>query len=382
MTMTLFKFKDQLPNAQYLDLSDGETISDYTSLMWIERYRNFGEFTIVAPVSSGLRTKLPLGSLISHTGTEELMIVENHEIDEDVDGKSTIKVTGRSFETFLENRIVTYYGGNADAARTPPGVIQTFYFPTASTPSQHAVRLINFHTYRNPVANLADISNLRTISTVSLATGASTTRELKITDLHKSLLELLAIDDLGIRSVRPGNAISYGYDDYATLIYTNPGDFGFVIHEGIDQSGKVSFSNAAGELQNAKYLWSLKNKRTVVHVKGTTIRTPRYSDFDAKGYDFRAGYVDATDIKSPVTDELTALYSRGDAYLGEMKDITIVSVSIAPNTSRFKYREDYNVGDKVSVFGNYNSDHVMRVTEHVEIIDETGTSSYPTLEAI
>lgn len=96
--MDLFRFND--PNT----FTSGQTIDEWDSASWTERYRDPGEFEIKAKLSSGLREFLPLGTLISHHKTLEVMVVENHQIAEDVDSDPLLTITGRSLQTLLESR--------------------------------------------------------------------------------------------------------------------------------------------------------------------------------------------------------------------------------------------------------------------------------------
>jgi hypothetical protein len=47
-----------------------------------------------------------------------------------------------------------------------------------------------------------------------------------------------------------------------------------------------------------------------------------------------------------------------------------------------KFRVDYNIGDIVYVVGDYGVSQKMRVTEYAEILDENGSSAFPTLELV
>jgi hypothetical protein len=375
MSLTLFKYADHTPNLNTLFLTNAQAITGFKSVMWIERYRDAGEFTITAPVSSGLRTKLPLGSLISHTETQELMIVESHEINDTINGDVNVVITGRSFETMMENRVLSYNGvSGAGGFPIPPNqAIPTYYFVESNTPANHLVEVIEWHCYDGGIFSTQNITNLRTVSTVPGGVGVATTREMEITDLYSSVLELLAIDDLGIRSVRPGPLSGL---PLAT-------DLGFIIHKGEDKSASVAFDHASGDIRNGQYLWTNKKKKTSVLIQGTTYRAIKSDGSSSAGYDFRAGYIDAKEIDTGVfTDDLNALLARGESYLATHKEKNIVRVEVTPTTNRLRYRQDYDVGDLVAVTGNYDTAGVMRVVEHVEIVDENGQSSYPTLEAI
>jgi hypothetical protein len=98
--------------------------------------------------------------------------------------------------------------------------------------------------------------------------------------------------------------------------------------------------------------------------------------------------VDASDIDNqfsayPQGADLTAVINklliRGYEALAQQSNVAITNAKISSSSQTYKYRTDYNVGDIVSVRGDYNTSARMRVIEHVEIEDETGESSYPTL---
>jgi hypothetical protein len=102
--MDLFKFTMQQGHETVLQ--GGEAINGVRSVMWTERYRGVGEFEIKAFLSSGLLSKLPLGTLISHVNTLEVMMVEDHQITENKDEDPMLTITGRSFYAFLDFRVV------------------------------------------------------------------------------------------------------------------------------------------------------------------------------------------------------------------------------------------------------------------------------------
>lgn len=127
--MDLFKYKD------ISSFSDGESINGWESISWIERYRDPGAFELKARLSSGLKDFLPIGTVISHAKTLEIMIVENHEVIEDVDEDPSLKITGRSFDSYLEQRVV---GANQNWA-SPPAVIPNYTL----WPMRYGIKLKN-----------------------------------------------------------------------------------------------------------------------------------------------------------------------------------------------------------------------------------------------
>lgn len=374
---------EQTPSGSAIILEHGHMINGLDSKMWIERYRNAGEFTLVGNVGNGYRDILPIGSFISHTGTDELMIVENHEIDEGEDADVKIKITGRSIEApIMENRIV---GANR-ASVSPVGP----YATASGTAWDAAALLIDAHVRLCTPLNTGDaISNCRVVSTVTGVPIVNTVRELELKQVYQVVLELLAQNDIGIKSVRPGPW---------TLDYDQPGpsgaffvrtDFGFVIHNGVDRRREVGLSYNEGDIKSGQYLWTNKSRKDSVQVnsKWYSIRV----DSGPTGISRRVGTLDARDIdenfaSAPAGADITriqaAMTARGNEYLGKQNDINISRIEITDNNSRYSYRWDYNVGDIVAVNGNYETNTVMRVAEFVEIEDENGYIGYPTLEAI
>lgn len=162
-----------------------------------------------------------------------------------------------------------------------------------------------------------------------------------------------------------------------------------VVHRGLDRAKDVSFSYSAGDIKSAEYLWSIKKHKTSALVSGKWVEVMIHGP--EVGYNRRTMFVDASDLDEAYSVAPTgtawtlianAMEVRGRQALSAQRMVSMSSVQINPDSSRNKYRKDYNVGDLVSVYGNYNASSVMRVTEHVEIEDERGNVSYPTLSAV
>lgn len=371
--MHLFKFTDSTKT----NLINGQTIDGYDSAMWVERYRTPGEFELVAPLSSGLKTFLPLGTIISHTDTLEFAIVENHEINEEKDADPIVTITGRSFDSYLENRIVGMQIA-VDDAESP---YVDFVLSSDNTWNQ-AVSLINRHIHGTfTIDDNETLNNNIVAATVTPGSGTSVARLIKRSPVHKALLDLLAVDDLGIRMVRKN---PFGVLGNNTTSY-------FMIHHGIDHSNDVIFSASAGELEQAQYLWSLKGLKNVALVQGrfveeivpTVYTGPLY-------YDRRVMLVNASDVDEsysapPSGADLiavrAAMYIRGLEALANQNELNIASTAVSKLT-QYEYRKDYDIGDIVSIDGNYGEIEQRRVVEYVEIEDKNGYSGHPTLAVL
>ncbi len=356
-------------------LEQGELINNLKTKMWIERYRDISDFEFVANADTMMHLILPIGSLISHTESAEVMVVENHEIKEESGKETEIKITGRSFESFLENRIV---GSNKFWPN--PGVVSDEYMLWAALSWEQAVTLITNHIDITQVIDPKDaILNIKVITDV-IGTGDFVSRPIKRGDVYSRLLELMQVDDLGIKTVRPGVRSPLGFTDPNMAI---------VIHRGEDLTQEVAFSYATGEIQSADYLWSNKKLKNAALVIGKWIEIVVKDASD--GYDRRMMLVNAADIDESFVDApgagdrvniVLAMEARGQAVLAAQKEIVLVNTVPTRDSTVYKYREHYGVGDIITVDGQYNKTSSMRISEYVEMEDETGESGYPTLTAI
>jgi hypothetical protein len=370
------------------DLTKGISVADQTkSKLWVERYREAGEFEIVAEPQSGLRTSMPIGACISHIDTDEVMIVENNIIAENAEGESELTISGRSLETVLEQRVV---GQNQNWTQQPGA----YYYPTtvgstlarqwlaAGYTYTQAVNLINGHVLTGTVINGTDAVPILQAYTSLADVVTSEERDFDRDEVYSQLVDLLAIDNLGIKVVRPGvrNPLS------------NPNNLtkaALVIHKGTDRSASVTFSHDNGDIESAEYLWSNKADKNAILVKGKwleimvygtdTFYARRVTVLDVSFLDESFSTI-PTGVTTPTRDQLYArMYTLGKAALARMNDVAITKVEISDVKDRWTYRKDFNIGDIIAVQGNYNATANMRVTEYVEMEDESGAKSYPTL---
>lgn len=370
--MDIFRFHNP---TEITKMEQGEIINGIDSKMWIERYRQAGEFTFRAKTSSGLKDKLPRGSFVSHVDTKEIMIVENHEIIDSNKADSEIVITGSGFETFLQNRVV----GNFDyPTDTTPyvGAIPDYVVPADYTWYQ-AVILVKYHIdYPYVVDHNNDLPWVQTSASVS-SSGPTVPRTLRRGTVYSRLIELLEIDDVGIKIVRPGPWSG-----------ASPGT-AMIMHKGLDRTNEVILSNDTGEIETADYLWSIKRRKTAAVVTSRWMRV--FVPGSGVGYERRVMELDASDIDnylpeppsgSDLTDLYNALYQRGLDAIASQNDVALTKAEISRTNVQYRFRIDYDVGDLVSVIGDYNESSIMRVSEYVEIEDATGQSGYPTLAVV
>lgn len=347
------------------EITDGENIEGYTRAMWVEKYQEPGEFKIEGPLSSGLHLFLPLNTLISHLRTREVQIVENIEITQERNEDPQVAISGRSLVSFLENRILgeTY-------VETPASDIPAYSVPAADTWDQ-IFDLIDEHIAEGgPSVDNSLPGTQAEVDASCTGTVTSDDRTYQYGTIWERVSELLKIDDLGIRMRRP--------------IYTDPVTY-FNIYRGANMASSVRFSWQTGDLENINYLFSTKSLKTSARVMGRWVQVVVQGTPD--NLERRYMLIDASDIDNqqpsmPTAGALTlikaAMTIRGREALKKQQKTTISQATVAANAS-LRFREDYNLGDLVTVDGDFGTSQIMRVTEFAETSDENGSSSIPTL---
>lgn len=327
------------------------TIRNFDTLAWTERYQLAGDFKLEIENEVSVLTTLPLGTLISHTDTTEVMIVENHEIDRGTGKFLKVTISGRSFETFAENRITA-------------GL--TLTLKASATAVKEILELVldpDIASAENEIPNLSVYSDMRVLD-------ATMTHIIKDGSAYTSILELLRIADTGIKTIRPNGA-------QTTL--------DLVVHDGEDRIATIIFYALNEDLNDAKYFWSIKGSKNYVYIlynDAASSRIYRHRDLgsDLNGLQRRLLYVEANDIigaySPPVADDPVS--ARAQAALDEHRTTSLISAKIS-NTARPKFKFDYDVGDIVTVFGDFGVAQTMRVSEHILTVDKDGIRGYPSL---
>jgi Siphovirus ReqiPepy6 Gp37-like protein len=346
-------------NGSYLP---SDTIGKFETMIWTERYAPAGDFKIVVEDDISILSRLPEGSLISHTDTLEVMIVENHEIERNKEKKLIVTVSGRSVETFSEER--TTVGSDTQLYTAGVANVESL----GSTPSCHAAAYILKYKLEPGTAPANDaVTNFRIVEEVTTHDIAMT-HTVKRGSVYAQVLEFLNLSNTGLRTRRP-NGVQTTLD--------------IVVHDGTDLTDTVVFYAQNEDLTNARYFRSIKGYKNyaqiAAHDAALLYRT-RDLGSDVTGLDRRVIYEDANDIEGAIGTVTAKLQSRGQQAIDDNKRTSIISASIS-ETARPKFKLDYEVGDLVMVYGEFGAAEVMRVTEHILTVDKNGIKGYPSLRA-
>ena len=351
---------------------EGALINDIKSAKWVERYQEPGEFEFRCNPYDSIRTQLALGTLVTHVDTQEVMIVEDHEINASLDSDPELIITGRSLFAFLENRIASDNNfGQADPVTEKDNIYELTTRQTHMQIVQILRDQITNPVLPSPYAQDA-IPNV-TVTTSITSTETPSEIVVKRTNLYSQVSDLLQEIDAGLKVARP--------------LAGSTANLTFLVHEGTDQSQFVVFSAQFGELDSTRYFWSTRKEKNAALVMGRF--TAYVSRNPAKaGLTHKMMIVDATDFDKKYTDTnysfdkvTRILDKRAKAAFRKTRRQKIIETSISP-ANRYQFRKDYNIGDIVYIAGDYGVSEKMRVVEYAEFEDESGETGVPTVKAL
>src|SRR5207344_65934 len=116
-----------------------------------------------------------------------------------------------------------------------------------------AVTLINDHILNTN--SPGDVFENVVASTTVTGTGTSSAKQFKRADLLASIIELLKMDDLGLKTVRRNTFLPGGNVQTSLVIY-----------KGEDKTSSVIFSWTQGDITSVNYLQTIKNYKTSMMV--------------------------------------------------------------------------------------------------------------------
>lgn len=345
-------------------------IENWRSLIWTERYFTNGEFELQSNRISEVLELLPLKSrtepptVVALRDSTVPMIVETHKIEEDKSGTPIITTSGRSFESVLDRRI-SVKSHSATTKRAPWEV-------KAASPSDVVWYVIN-QIVKLGIASPLDIIPEVTIkdSVTAAWPAGEETYVIEPKELYEWALEVLKIAEHGLRSVLPPS------DSSIETIELE-------IYDGSDRRETVVFDTLQDQFTKTAHLLSVvghKNAMTTDLVNGTV---PANTGTAYSGLARRVGYQDLSSeltLASSDANFQTVGKNRGIVALGELTPIALFSGEVAARQAA-KYNQDYFLGDKVTLNGEYGLTQDVRIAEFVRTHDLEGERSYPTFASL
>lgn len=348
-----------------------DIISDYTSLIWTERYNEAGDFTMTLPYSEKYLNFVSSWEYLQIPDSKHLMMLEVREVD--VSGDTpTIKFSGRSAEAILDRRIVLEHSGHLSGR--PRGLMERAIHDCFTNPEDPQRTVPNFV--------------LLTPTPESQFPASPTPYEMRWKSVYEVFTDLAKMFGFGFRIT--GNKVA--------------GTIQLQAYYGVDRSGYYSGSQGNslvlsaknGSLDRTRHVISTADMKNLSYVGGETYESGlrRWNTGHAAtgrptGLNRREFFVDASDMSSKMDDEtqlteaeyMTSLRERGIAENAKRKRIEVMDGETG-DTAPYLYGQHYNLGDIVLIESVYGYQKRVRVSEYTFSYSPTEKKSFPTLTAL
>lgn len=336
-----------------------DIVEEFFSLIWTHRFSDFGDCQLDLLPTLKNRRRLKEGVYLGVSFTKQVMEISKVHITEDGDGSQNMQVIGRTFGTFLEDRVVTpnwlspeeddrvYYKKGSAASITKTMIDEMCVFP-------------------------GSIDETDVIPGFEVVNSAGTTPEIEIAlrpdYLYKSVKDIWDEHSVGFR-------VDYDLGRPKPLRLTQ--------YKGVDRP-KVEFSSELDNLAQESYLNTNEGFKNVAYVMAKKARWVQVyangANPNTSGLDRRVLIVDASDIDDEKVTEpkLTAiLKQRGLTELKNHRKKRMMD-GVITDYSDFTFGAHYNLGDTIYIKDEYGKRAPKVVAEYIWAMDQEGFRSYPT----
>lgn len=361
-----------------------DIIDGFFSIIWTERYYGDSEVELVVPPTKDMIQKLQEGTFLGLDKSDEVMILETANIEE-----NQLKVKGISLLSWLNNRFIRtsalhqdryWYLSGESAGWILWAII--YYMCTSGSPYLNGTTPIgipNPQQFAIPGLWLRDYDKSGGVVSVGIPYGP----------IYDAMREIATTYEVGMQIT---------LDSVSDSAYT----LGFRSYKGLNRTSSqtensvVRFSPQMDSFTNIKELRSIAALKTQVYsfapglnpAEGqpdlrTTPGISTLSGTQYTGFDLRAQLVFADDITTDMvagsaSNLLNILNSRAKDVLTTNHYVKAVDGEIVPE-NQFKYGVHYNLGDIIEVQGNSEVVSTSRVTEYIRAQDKAGEREYPTV---
>ena len=349
--MDIYLLDNQLRRTTIVDL--------YKSLIWTERYSEYGDFELVLHNTRNNLNLFQNGTRIRIAKSNRIMEVETVSVKEDADGAETLTVTGRSLEFVLINRCHPKWDyGPGTPSAIANAIFKDLCITGIVSVDDRIPQLVE--GISSPAGNIPEPTEE---ITMTLGPGK----------IYETIKQICDIYNLGFRIIRNGeDPVSLYFEVYTGDDRTSTQNLkpAVIFSKSLENLSNISYISSVADYKNTAYVFS-ENGFEIVYADSTNT--------SVSGFERRVLLVEANDIDLVAGPELTAiLRQKGREELAKNRAVIAFDGEI-PQTNTYRYGVDYNLGDMVELRDTDGKINNMRVTEQIFISDDQGDRSYPTL---
>lgn len=341
-------------------------ISEFTSLIWTERYWGYGDFELEVLYDLDILKNVKIGHYITLGGSNNIMVIESMSISYEIDNKGNryIIYKGRSMESIFDRRVMwgEWFYEEVDAQE----IIMDLIDKCIISPENEDRKIDFFRTKKNP-----DIpEHILTL----FGDGDQ---------LYEIVSAICQEKQIGMR---------------CELIESNR-TIEFSLYKGVDHSydqilnPPVIFSSEYENLGPSRYALNTAEYKTVALAIGPWRDSPIYDEEgNLEGSETTRTVIEVGDFSVTGLNRREMLVSCGSDYPDDMAQEAMESIA---DTNRleeldseldpkrqFVYGVDYNIGDIVQVITEFGLDAKAIVIEFIRSWNESGYTEVPTFKLL
>lgn len=329
IAITVFQIDDEV----FEPIGD---ISQYTCLIWPDKYIGYTSFTLWAPITEDNEEFIKCGNII-WCGGENAAIIETIKSVVNSDGEKTYDVRGRTLEKYLADRIVwgTYVGS---------GKTSTLMYSMVNANAVNPTDLKR----KIPWLECAEDDEVGKDVNKYQKTGGT---------LYDALEGLANDSDIGFSVLFEPREQKLIFKVIAGKDLTQDNN---------EDNEPVIFSTELEDILSSSYYINSQDEKTIAFVQGEGEGSERKStvvgDNTLEGFKRKELYVDARDLQSIVTNDngtetqltnaeyIGTLAQRGDEKLSEYVIVETFESQLRQfGDVQYEFGVDYKKGDKVTV---------------------------------
>lgn len=344
-----------------------EVVDRFNSVIWTERISSIGDMTLTVNSTREARSRFVAGVRLASNVSDRVMTIKTVEDVVDDDGRRLLKLTGKSLERVLTDRVAR---GTMDDLTVAPKWVITDTPLNIAKKLFHDICVTGILSEFDVIPGIIENASFYPEDTVAPPED-EVTIEIDPTTLYDALKTVCDMYHFGFRMIR-----------------NDAGQLYWDVYTGNDRTSQqtvlpaVVFSPELDNLKNVSELTSVELYKNVAYVfspVGTEIVYPLDVDPEVEGFERNVLFVVASDITDVVPADATdKMIRRGFEELAKARRISVFDGEIS-QFSNYKYGVDYYLGDYVEQRNSDGFTNKMQVTEQIFVQDGEGERAYPTL---
>jgi hypothetical protein len=349
-------------------------ITEFTSVIWTERYSSAGDVQLVVPATPEMAEILAPGTFLGLRGTKEIMLLDKHSVE-----KGLLTVTGESLVKFLDERPALFkdeehvgdtgspYGDYKATTTAGQLICSAVYLMVINATSTFA---LDWAREKIVGLELGHVDMNGAPKPLSFPNGP----------LYSGIQSLATEEGVGFKLYL--ESAKYSTNTYVLKFATYRGR-----NRTSDQDvhGVVRLSPRLDSLTDVKEITSLSEYKNVVYVSYKNAISKHYINPDLPiptGFERRSLFVEAPDLYFSTEAKIVEFLDQvARNELANHIYVQMVDGQVSPQID-YKFGDDYYLGDVVELQGFSGLFSKARITEYIRAQDQFGMKEYPTLAVL